>query len=303
MAVLSEAERLATASRGKTGSKTAGKSTIEISIPERLELVVLPTEQCNFRCTYCFQDLPPHRMSPATVRGLEGWLSARAAGLEALTLHWYGGEPLLASEIVEQVQGHASSLSVAGSGFRLRGTITTNGYLLRPGLLSRLVEVGLTQFQVTLDGTRDSHDRTRVLAGGQGTFDRIWENLLGAREIGREFRIVVRVHVCRTNREDVRELLETFRDAFGGDRRFGVLIRGLFRCGGSSESCGEVLSDSEASSSVAALRRHAEALGIAARCGGDSRCRVPLPDNFVVRADGRLGKCPVTLDHPANTAV
>ena len=40
-----------------------------------------------------------------------------------------------------------------------------------------MVPLGLTGVKVTLDGDRDTHDRMRPLRGGQGTFDRIIENI------------------------------------------------------------------------------------------------------------------------------
>ncbi len=40
-----------------------------------------------------------------------------------------------------------------------------------------MLPLGLTGVKVTLDGDRDTHDRMRPLRGGQGTFDRIIENV------------------------------------------------------------------------------------------------------------------------------
>ena len=36
---------------------------------------------------------------------------------------------------------------------------------------------GLNGIKITLDGDRDTHNRMRPLRGGQGTFDRIIENI------------------------------------------------------------------------------------------------------------------------------
>lgn len=144
-----------------------------------------------------------------------------------------------------------------------------------------------------------------MLAGGQGTFDRIWRNLLEAWGLDRQFRIVVRVHVGRDNQDDLLRLLEMFRDSFGGDDRFGIFARKLFRLGGRSEGCDQLLDAREAAAAVDAVRRHAEKLGLTGK-GDYGRaegygCSGPTPYSFVVRADGTLQKCPVTLSHPANT--
>ena len=55
--------------------------------------------------------------------------------------------------------------------------IITNGLLLTPEVVDRLAPFGLNGVKITLDGDRDTHNRMRPLRGGQGTFDRIIENI------------------------------------------------------------------------------------------------------------------------------
>ena len=56
-------------------------------------------------------------------------------------------------------------------------SIITNGLLLTPEVVDRLLPFGLSGVKITLDGDRDTHNRMRPLRGGQGTFDRIIENI------------------------------------------------------------------------------------------------------------------------------
>src|SRR6185369_4319984 len=56
-------------------------------------------------------------------------------------------------------------------------SIITNGLLLTEEVVDRLVPHGLTGVKITLDGDRETHNRMRPLRGGQGTFDRIIENI------------------------------------------------------------------------------------------------------------------------------
>jgi uncharacterized protein len=53
----------------------------------------------------------------------------------------------------------------------------TNGLLLTPEVVNRLLPYGLGGVKVTLDGDKDTHNRMRPLRGRQGTFDRIIENV------------------------------------------------------------------------------------------------------------------------------
>ncbi|HEY0232414.1 MAG TPA: radical SAM protein, partial [Dokdonella sp.] len=68
---------------------------------------VLPTEKCNFRCTYCYEDFKIGRMQAPVVRGLKRLISNRAPSLRRLSLSWFGGEPLLAKPVVLEVGTHA----------------------------------------------------------------------------------------------------------------------------------------------------------------------------------------------------
>src|SRR5205807_5642032 len=58
-------------------------------------------------------------------------------------------------------------------------TIITNGLLLTPEVVDRMLPWGLRSVKITLDGDRETHNRMRPLRGGQGTFDRIVENIRG----------------------------------------------------------------------------------------------------------------------------
>jgi len=66
--------------------------------------------------------------------------------------------------------------------------IITNGLLLTEELVDRLLPYGLGYVKVTLDGDRDKHNEMRPLRGGQGTFDRIVENV---RKVAGKVRIAV----------------------------------------------------------------------------------------------------------------
>ena len=145
-----------------------------------LHLIIMPTEQCNFRCTYCYEDFALGRMSPGIVTGLKLLIERRAPTLDLLAIAWFGGEPTLALDIVADVQSHAQALARQSPGLRVGASMTTNGYLLDRHRFQELLNLGVREFQISLDGPGEFHDRRRVKIGGQGTFDRIWENLRSA---------------------------------------------------------------------------------------------------------------------------
>lgn len=116
-------------------------------------------------------------MSAETIQGVKNLLDRRSPELDNLYLSWFGGEPLVAKDIVLDISSYAANLAKAYPGLEYRAGMTTNAYYLTPSLFSELTEAGVLDYQITLDGPRDLH-KTRLRADGKGTFDRIWKNLL-----------------------------------------------------------------------------------------------------------------------------
>jgi len=198
--------------------------------------------------------------------------------------------------------GDAASLAAANSDLLVTSNATTNGYLLTPAVLTELVDLGVTGYQISFDGPRDHHDRKRVLAGGGGSFNRIWGNLLAAREVARTFSITIRLHVDRENADAAPAFLEQVRDAFGGDERFDLYVRGLSRLGGPNDAALPVFERDEGAVVIERVKEHARGLGLKLFEAepGHSICYAARANSFVVRANGRLNKCTIALEEPSN---
>ncbi len=269
---------------------------------ESLHLILLPTEACNFRCVYCYEGFALGRMQPAVVEGVKNLLAARAAELSQLSLSWFGGEPLLARDIVEDILRHARSLREEHPRMLLRSDMTTNAWLLSRPVFQTLLHLGVTSYQISFDGPRELHDRKRVLADGRGTFDRIWSHLVEMRGVSGDFTVTVRVHVDRANHDAIREFVADYARVFGDDPRFGLFLRPLSRFGGPNDDALDVYEEREWDHVLQDLTHQAEARGVArsAAAAETPVCYAARGNSFVVRADGRLNKCTIALEHPAN---
>jgi uncharacterized protein len=149
-----------------------------------LNVSILTTLQCNFACDYCFQgdhgdyNKFAEKMSPETAARVSAWIERELDRVrpERLVIMFFGGEPLLNLPAMYTIAERGAAAARA-RGVGVGVSIITNGLLLTPEVVDRMLPFGLKAVKITLDGDRATHDRMRPLRGGQGTFDRIVENI------------------------------------------------------------------------------------------------------------------------------
>ncbi|MEW5982331.1 MAG: radical SAM protein [Acidobacteriota bacterium] len=150
----------------------------------QLRVTILTTLQCNFACDYCYQGdrgeltTPLPKMSVEVAERVADWIGRELDLVRPsrLVVTFFGGEPLLNLPAVRLISRRSAELARERHVDVLLNVIT-NGLLLTPELVDELLPLGLNGIKVTLDGDRETHDRVRPLRGGQGTFDRIIDNI------------------------------------------------------------------------------------------------------------------------------
>lgn len=267
----------------------------------RLHLILLPTEQCNFRCTYCYEDFEIGRMKSETIQAIKRLIWRRADGLTSLSISWFGGEPLLAQAVVEEISGHIVEISKANPSLNYDADMTTNGYLLNRRVAGRLAELGITLFQVSLDGPEEHHNKTRVRYSGKGSFDTIWRNLVSIRESDLPVEVLLRVHLTPTNVLSMPDFLVRIRDIFLSDSRFSVLLKPVERMGGPHNDTIDSLEEDERASAIRELEPILQASRANSLYSGPTICYAAAANSFMIRADGTVGKCTVALNDPSNS--
>ena len=107
-----------------------------------------------------------------------GWIEHEIDRIhpERLVITFFGGEPLLNIPAMFDISERMWAATQA-RGVKMMTSIITNGLLLTEDVVDHMVPLGLKGVKVTLDGDRDTHNHMRPLRGGQGTFDRIIENV------------------------------------------------------------------------------------------------------------------------------
>ncbi|MCL6611582.1 MAG: SPASM domain-containing protein [Peptococcaceae bacterium] len=184
-------------------------------------LTIAPTLRCNFACTYCYEQAEEGRagrdgqnafMPEKVQQELLRYIDQAANTVKSLFITWYGGEPLLAGDIIfglsEKIIAIAEANKIAYSAIMI-----TNGYLLAedPDIVQKLKDSRIKLFQITLDGPPGVHNRRRMLKGTGGpTFQRI---LAGVRLLAaNEMQVSLRVNVDRTNMYEALKILDILEE-------------------------------------------------------------------------------------------
>jgi len=205
-----------------------------------LGLVIAPTMACNMACPYCFEGNKKGRMSPRAVESVIAFVEKQAGDLKDLRTTWYGGEPLLAMDIIEDLTASFRDLAEEYDFKYNCSGVISNGYLMDEAMTARLAALKVEQVQITVDGPARIHDKKRPLKNGKGSFDTIIHNIQHASTV---LPIVVRVNLDKSyNPEIIEELLEELETA--GLRNkvalyFGQLEPATTTCANISESCFE----------------------------------------------------------------
>jgi uncharacterized protein len=285
----------------ETGQEVSDTRRLDISqyfSPTRLRLLILPTEKCNFRCSYCYEDFALGRMTPDVMDGIISLVKSRKDTLDQLDIDWFGGEPLLARDIIFNIAKTLMEVCELNH-IGYRSTITTNGYFLNESVTSELLRYGISNFQVSLDGPQEVHNAQRPTASGQPTFSVIANNIGCLLSTDQKFKLVLRVHFQPKTVDAVKRFVVSQLREWTEDPRVEVLFAHVENLASDSRVHVEQMDQQELSKVISYFR----SLLPAVRNKQDDRyvCYAAQPNAFVIRADGRVGKCTVALSDPRNT--
>lgn len=270
-----------------------------------LHLTIMPTMSCNFRCSYCYEDHIVSRMSDDVISGIINFVRKYIHNVDKVLVSWFGGEPTLCADIVERI---SEELIKVCKFYRKSyvANMTTNGYLLDDKMMKKFIGLHITNFQITLDGSREEHDKIRCLANGKGSYDAIVNNLKSIRDNVKNplFRIMLRINVTKETIEKFDEVIDEYEQFFGGDQRFTYLFRRVGDWGGNEvRKIEEQLIDDE-NILIRKLLDYKGRLRINNQTteftGSYGVCYAGKSHAYVVNYDGKVMKCTVNLDDPCN---
>lgn len=198
-----------------------------------LSLVIHTTKECNFRCQYCYLDFENKFVSGEVRESIVKFIQKNLYRFSSVRISWFGGEPLLGMDTIEYISERVMRICEKAKK-PYYSSITTNGYLLTPQNIEKLIQYKVTSYTITIDGLAKTHDNLRFLKGKQPTFDTIISNLLYIKNHVRcsKLRIVIRTNLTREIAKYIDQYYEFYNKQFGGDRRFSLFVRPVRDAGG-----------------------------------------------------------------------
>lgn len=136
-----------------------------------LTLILTPTFDCNFACPYCFE--APQRGAKTSKEYfdvLKRYAARYFKYYRHVELSLFGGEPLLLYKYFKDILDFTNTLSKQYS-FSYSTSIVTNGSLLNRDIVHTLLSHNCKTLQITIDGGRESHDKTRAFKDKKPSFD------------------------------------------------------------------------------------------------------------------------------------
>ena len=134
------------------------------SYPENghLDIEILPTQHCNARCFYCFeQNYISLTMDEKTISEVVNYICSRVKPDQEICFIWFGGEPLLGKNTIDKIISQVNAFF--GGMLNYYSSITTNNSLIDKEILDSFQKQWkVKDVLTTIDGYREEHNSRKA---------------------------------------------------------------------------------------------------------------------------------------------
>ena len=270
----------------------------EVCNNNNLHLLVYTTNDCNFRCKYCALDFEKQKITDDTREGIIEFIRKNVHKYSSVSIDWFGGEPLLEMDSILYISKKVKEIC-KNAKKPFSGLITSNGYLLSPSNVQKLIECNVLNYTITIDGLRNTHDNQRALINGEGTFDKIISNLIWIKNNvkTRTINIIIRTNITKEIMENIPEYYEFYNNTFGDDPRFSLFVRPANDWGGERVKSfyNSLINENEIESMYKAVFNNTSGIVFERNIGdidvASSTCSAVFKNKFTIGTGGKIYKC------------
>ena len=266
---------------------------------DQLDITILPTDDCNFRCAYCFEYERHSYMSHDTAESIVKYFEKNFSRYRKVYIQWFGGEPLLCKDTIHYIMTNAIRIAKRERVSLIAG-ITTNGYELDVETYKMLCANRISWIQISVDGTRDIHNFQRPHKCNHDSYTRIVNNLKAIRDQvpAGMCKIYYRVTISKQILQRIDEVLQFYKQEFAYDNRFRLSLQPIMDWGG--DRVGNILDElPSVEDTVGCLKKAAMyglmPIGHHTQAASGVVCEAMRVNGFVVGPDNTVHKCPMAM--------
>lgn len=247
-------------------------------------LIINPTLRCNFNCWYCYEN---HKdavvMSKDILERVKKLIDSIAPEADTLDISFFGGEPLLEfSRIVRPLINYAEQVTALHNK-GVKFSFTTNGFLLTPEMIEFLAGHNEKFMQITLDGGRNSHNKTRI-SKTKDSFGTITDNI--RQLLNHKIQVTLRVNVTPENVSDCSDILNWIKSLSGEQKQYlSANVQQVWQTARSEDFSSKTDSLLDAITQCGVRAYPAIMDNLRQMCYADKA------NTFVINSDGKIFKC------------
>lgn len=191
----------------------------------RLNPTLAPTQDCNFKCKYCFESSRPAIYMKEDVEDAIVQFVAKQKS-DIIHVCWYGGEPLMAKDSIFRLTDKLQTL-----GKEYSASIVTNGYLMDEPFILSLNKLKIKLVQITVDGNKTIHNERRPHISDSNSFDKIIDNIRKLISLTNgKVCLSVRVNIDRTNQQEFASVYKIIKNINSKIQVYPGFVHNGFSC-------------------------------------------------------------------------
>jgi len=149
----------------------------------RVGVFLSTTAGCNLNCTYCYQDKRKELntndyITPENWEVLLNHITSEIDkyNVKQFLVSLFGGEPMKDDVMCQRIVRDLKELEADRPNFKVQFVLITNGTLFTEENVEFYAN-NIGTIQITMDGTKEIHDKFRIYPDGTGSFDKIVSGL------------------------------------------------------------------------------------------------------------------------------